>query len=198
MSAYRLLIACSSCIQVRFAVREYACTAVDVIARRLRISFLNVVAAEEALPRIIDIMTEELKWSKSEARKQHEEAVKFLRSQMGSQTGKLPQEPVDLTLEEIGKYTRQFQSLDKEGKGYIGVNDLRRSLKVSARCRAPAPLTYTLRPHGPDCASVAGTHDHRLRAARHAERGGHQQERSGGAGRIPGPDDFDQNWKRGF
>lgn len=116
--------------EVRFAVREYACTAVDVIARRLRISFLNVVAAEESLPRIIDIMTEELKWSKAEAKKQHEEALMFLRSQMGSQTGKSPQEPVDLTLEEVGKYTRQFQSLDKEGKGYIGVNDLRRSLKV--------------------------------------------------------------------
>lgn len=117
--------------EVRFAVREYACTAVDVIARRLRISFLNVVAAEEALPRIIEIMTDELKWSKSEAKKQHEEALAFLRSQMGSQTGKSPQEPVDLTLEEVGKYSRQFQSLDKEGKGYIGVNDLRRSLKVS-------------------------------------------------------------------
>lgn len=117
--------------EVRFAVREYACTAVDVIARRLRISFLNVVAAEESLPRIIDIMTDELKWSKAEAKKQHEEALSFLRSQMGSQTGKAAQEPVDLTLEEVGKYTRQFQSLDKEGKGYIGVNDLRRSLKVS-------------------------------------------------------------------
>ena len=117
--------------EVRFAVREYACTAIDVIARRLRISFLNVVAAEESLPRIIEIMTDELKWSKAEAKKQHEEAMHFLRSQMGSQTGKVPQEPVDLTLEEVGKYTRQFQSLDKEGKGYIGVNDLRRSLKVS-------------------------------------------------------------------
>lgn len=28
--------------QVRYAVREYACTAVDVIARRLRLAFLNV------------------------------------------------------------------------------------------------------------------------------------------------------------
>lgn len=28
--------------KVRYAVREYACTAVDVIARRLRLAFLNV------------------------------------------------------------------------------------------------------------------------------------------------------------
>ena len=53
-------------MQVRYAIKEYACTAVDVIARRLRLAFLNVQAAEEALPGIIEIMAEELKWSKSE------------------------------------------------------------------------------------------------------------------------------------
>ena len=37
--------------EVRYAVKEYAQTAVDVISRRLRLSFLNVKAAEEALPR---------------------------------------------------------------------------------------------------------------------------------------------------
>lgn len=36
--------------EVRYAVKEYAATAVDdVIARRLRLSFLNVQAAEERL-----------------------------------------------------------------------------------------------------------------------------------------------------
>ena len=117
--------------EVRFAVREYACTAVDVIARRLRLSFLNVAAAEEALPKIIEIMSNELKWSKAEAQKQQDEAMKFLKDQMGSQAGKELLEPAELTLEEVGKFTRQFQSLDKEGKGYIGINDLRRSIKVS-------------------------------------------------------------------
>jgi glycerol-3-phosphate dehydrogenase len=37
---------------------EYARTAVDVIARRTRLSFLNVRATLEALPRIIEIMAE--------------------------------------------------------------------------------------------------------------------------------------------
>lgn len=41
-------------------------TAVDMIARRLRLSFLNSQAAMEALPGIIDIMGEELSWSDSE------------------------------------------------------------------------------------------------------------------------------------
>jgi glycerol-3-phosphate dehydrogenase len=37
-----------------------------MIARRMRLSFLNVQAAQEALPIIVDIMAEELNWSKEE------------------------------------------------------------------------------------------------------------------------------------
>jgi glycerol-3-phosphate dehydrogenase len=49
--------------EVRYAVRhEYAQTAVDVLARRTRLAFLNAQAALEALPGIIDIMGEELRW----------------------------------------------------------------------------------------------------------------------------------------
>lgn len=36
--------------EVKYAVKEYARTAVDVVARRTRMSFLNVLAADEALP----------------------------------------------------------------------------------------------------------------------------------------------------
>ena len=49
--------------EVRYAVQEYARSAVDVIARRTRMSFLNVLAADEALPRIVEIMAQELNWS---------------------------------------------------------------------------------------------------------------------------------------
>lgn len=45
--------------EIRYGVREYARTAIDMIARRLRLAFLNVQAAQEALPGIIDIMAEE-------------------------------------------------------------------------------------------------------------------------------------------
>lgn len=49
--------------EIRYAVRhEYAQTAVDVLARRTRLAFLNAQAALEALPKVIDIMAEELKW----------------------------------------------------------------------------------------------------------------------------------------
>lgn len=50
--------------EVRYAVRhEYAATAVDVLARRTRLAFLNAQAALEALPGVIDIMAEECGWS---------------------------------------------------------------------------------------------------------------------------------------
>lgn len=51
---------------MRYGVREYAMTAIDMIARRLRLAFLNVQATQEALPDIVEIMGEELKWSESE------------------------------------------------------------------------------------------------------------------------------------
>jgi glycerol-3-phosphate dehydrogenase len=51
--------------EVRYAVRhEYAQTAVDVIARRMRLAFLNAQAALEALPKVIDIMAAELNWNR--------------------------------------------------------------------------------------------------------------------------------------
>lgn len=50
-------------VQVLYAIKEYACTAIDVIARRTRLGFLNVQAADEALPRIVEIMAQHLDWS---------------------------------------------------------------------------------------------------------------------------------------
>ena len=51
--------------EVKYAVREYACTIIDVLARRTRLAFLDVQAAEEAIPRIAEIMAKELNWNKS-------------------------------------------------------------------------------------------------------------------------------------
>lgn len=53
-------------MKIRYGVREYAVTAVDMIARRLRLAFLNVQAAQEALPTIVNIMAEELNWNAEE------------------------------------------------------------------------------------------------------------------------------------
>ena len=77
---------------MRYAVRhEYAQTAVDVIARRTRLSFLNAQAALNALPRVVDIMAEEFNWSLSRKRQELKNSTAFLAS-MGLPSGaKIPE-----------------------------------------------------------------------------------------------------------
>ncbi|KAF9459214.1 FAD dependent oxidoreductase-domain-containing protein [Collybia nuda] len=79
--------------EVRYAVHhEYAQTAVDVLARRTRLSFLNVHAALEALPRVVDIMADELGWSRAERKAQIAQAVEFFGS-MGLAPGTVTKMP---------------------------------------------------------------------------------------------------------
>lgn len=75
--------------EVRYAVRhEYAQTAADVLARRTRLAFLNAQAALEALPKVIDIMGDELKWDSERKELEWRETVPFLAS-MGLPKSKL-------------------------------------------------------------------------------------------------------------
>ena len=80
--------------EVRYAVRhEQAQTAVDVLARRTRLAFLNAQAALGALPTVIDIMAEELGWDGKRRDREWTDGVKFLRSMglgsgMGVEEGK--------------------------------------------------------------------------------------------------------------
>ncbi|KAK9696313.1 mitochondrial glycerol-3-phosphate dehydrogenase [Basidiobolus ranarum] len=67
--------------EVIYSIRnEYACTAVDVLARRTRLAFLNAHAAMESLPRVIEIMSKELNWDKARKQKEYEESFNFLRT----------------------------------------------------------------------------------------------------------------------
>jgi glycerol-3-phosphate dehydrogenase len=82
--------------EVRYAVRhEYAQTAADVIARRTRLAFLNAQAALEALPKVIDIMSEELNWNNNRRELEWRETVSFLAS-MG-----LPKSKLDASREDV-------------------------------------------------------------------------------------------------
>lgn len=38
--------------------------------------------------------------------------------------------PINLTKEEMQTYIKRFQIIDKDKKGYVSINDIRRSLKV--------------------------------------------------------------------
>ncbi|XP_052120231.1 glycerol-3-phosphate dehydrogenase, mitochondrial isoform X1 [Frankliniella occidentalis] len=117
--------------EIRYGVREYACSAVDMIARRLRLAFLNNQAAQEALPTVIDIMAEELKWSEKEKKVQYEKAVQFLAEQMGQQVNRASREKMSINLskDEMQLYIKRFQMIDKDHKGYVSINDIRRSMK---------------------------------------------------------------------
>jgi len=57
--------------EVRYACRnEMAMTAEDIIARRTRLAFLNVAAARTAIPRVVEIMAEELAWNAERVNKE--------------------------------------------------------------------------------------------------------------------------------
>ncbi|KAI1737202.1 FAD dependent oxidoreductase-domain-containing protein [Xylaria scruposa] len=91
--------------EIRYAVsHEYAQTAVDVLARRTRLAFLNAQAALECLPRIIDIMSQELKWDRKRQEREWKETVKFLES-MG-----LPQPMLSATRADVEKGKLDFSS----------------------------------------------------------------------------------------
>ncbi|KAG9256771.1 glycerol-3-phosphate dehydrogenase [Emericellopsis atlantica] len=84
--------------EIRHGVHhESACTAADLIARRTRLAFLDVGSALSVLPRVIDVMGEELSWD--EKRKEHEwkATVLFFRS-MG-----LPEDQLNVTRNDVLK-----------------------------------------------------------------------------------------------
>lgn len=67
--------------EAKYACRvEYAQKATDFIARRTRLSFLNVQVALEVLPRVIDLMGAELEWDEKRKEREFDEAVVFLDS----------------------------------------------------------------------------------------------------------------------
>ena len=97
--------------EVRYAVRhEYAQTAVDVLARRTRLAFLNAQAALEALPDVIDLMAEELKWDKKRKDVEWKDTVQFLAS-MGLAKSKLSVTRKDVESGRAGEYDEHERKL---------------------------------------------------------------------------------------
>ena len=97
--------------EIRYAVRhEYAQTAVDVLARRTRLAFLNAQAALEALPKVIDLMAEELKWDSKRKDKEWTDSVQFLVS-MGLAKSKLNVTRQDVESGKAGEYDEHERKL---------------------------------------------------------------------------------------
>lgn len=71
--------------EIKYSTRyEYATTAVDFLARRTRLAFLDCRAAYEVLPTVIEEMSSELAWSKQRKALEYEQGVEFLKG-MGLQ-----------------------------------------------------------------------------------------------------------------
>ena len=124
--------------EVRYACRrEYACTVVDVIARRTRLAFLNAQAAFDSLDRVSEIMAEELGWDVRRRNEEIKSAKEFLLTMglpkdiyEGKQTALLGN-PEDsrfmrsrFSPEELAKYRMMFSELDRDGNGAISLSDL--------------------------------------------------------------------------
>jgi glycerol-3-phosphate dehydrogenase len=62
------------------ARREYACTIPDVLSRRTRLAQIDVLAAYDAIPRIADVMADELQWNQERILREIKEAERFLES----------------------------------------------------------------------------------------------------------------------
>ncbi|KAM9631431.1 glycerol-3-phosphate dehydrogenase, mitochondrial isoform X2 [Harpia harpyja] len=118
--------------EVVYGVKEYARTAVDMISRRTRLAFLNVQAAEEALPRIIDIMGKELNWNEQKKKEELEAAKKFLYYEMGYKVKSdqlTDSSEISLGPSDIERYKKRFHMFDKDKKGFITILDVQRVLE---------------------------------------------------------------------
>ncbi|KAL6055078.1 mitochondrial glycerol-3-phosphate dehydrogenase [Balamuthia mandrillaris] len=110
--------------EIDYAVqKEYACTAVDVLARRMRLAFLNANVAMDMLPVVIDRMAKHLNWSEARKKKEYEEGKTFLKT-MGLTYNRLEFNTMDLIA-----YRDAFAAQDPEGEGYISLLGLKNMLK---------------------------------------------------------------------
>ncbi|CAM8927230.1 unnamed protein product [Rhodiola kirilowii] len=67
--------------EVAYCARnEYCESAVDFIARRTRLAFLDTDAANRALPRVIEILAAEHKWDKAKQKEEFQTAQRFLQT----------------------------------------------------------------------------------------------------------------------
>ena len=70
--------------EVAYAARHEMCeTAVDFVARRTRLAFVDVAATEQALPRVLEIMAREKGWGFWRRRRERERAEAFLQTFKG-------------------------------------------------------------------------------------------------------------------
>ncbi|KAL9184707.1 LOW QUALITY PROTEIN: hypothetical protein ACHAXT_012677 [Thalassiosira profunda] len=101
---------------------EYACTIEDILSRRTRLAFLNSEAAFEALPRVADIMAEELGWSRKIKARQIESATAYLESY----GGRIPvEDDLHVRLPTFEEAMDVFREIDRDGSGFLDEQEVK-------------------------------------------------------------------------
>jgi len=129
---------------VKYACQEYACTVTDILARRLRIAFLNVHAAQEVIPRVAEIMAKELNWSNARVQEEIKNAEEFLVGMGLKADTDIRHVEVDLTEGETAHYTSLFKHFDVNSRGCITVAGLQKLLETSGEKLSPEQLKQAI------------------------------------------------------
>lgn len=133
--------------EVSQGIKDYACTLVDMVARRLRVAFLNVQVAQEMLPRVADHMAKHLKWSSKEKQEEIMKAREFLKDQMGETpvyTQAHNNIPIKLPVELIQKYVSCFKEMDSENTGFVSIHKCCGAIKNFGVKEVPVDLMHNV------------------------------------------------------
>jgi len=106
--------------EVRYACRnEMAMTVEDIIARRTRLAYLNVAAARTAIPRVVEIMAEELKWTPEQMRNEIATCHTFLDT-FGGPVPRVEEKPSLLPKWTVTQLRDLFDQVDVNSSGALG------------------------------------------------------------------------------
>jgi len=108
--------------EVRYAAREYAVTVEDILSRRTRLAFLNSRAAIDAIPRVAEIMAEELGWSAEQQAAQEAHAHEYMAAYGGPDADKSDAKLRSATPADLRDI---FDSIDTDGSGKLSPDEVR-------------------------------------------------------------------------
>ncbi|XP_037714428.1 glycerol-3-phosphate dehydrogenase, mitochondrial isoform X2 [Drosophila subpulchrella] len=133
--------------EVKQGVRDFACTLEDMVARRLRVAFLNVQVAQEILPQVANIMAKELNWSRDQTKRQIRETQAFLNTQMGQLTNENASQmniPIKMSVRQVRKFAGQFRQLDENKTGYVSIANCCKAMKNMGVKEVPVDLMHNV------------------------------------------------------
>jgi len=110
--------------EILYGVRnEYALTAVDILARRTRLAFLNANAAFDSLPKVIATMGDELGWTRERREREFQEGRQFLLTMGMEDTSEAIRS--DFNAVELVNYREAFVQIDLNHDGHLDFEEIK-------------------------------------------------------------------------